>query len=145
MSQSNWPAPSMMLTTSAWAKIKSFSLMPVSNDCPFVECLYNPVDKVLAIIGKTKKDTFHMVPRLDDAGGAIRNTKSSDPNKPNKMQRVQQESYTEYYITEKEEVINFIKQFAVNHEDFDYMAAIDMKTMDNASDLATGPQLILEK
>jgi len=143
MTKSNWPEPSMMLTTSAWAKISSFSLMPITNDCPFVECLYNPMAKTLAIIGKTKKDTFHMVPRLDD-NGSPQEIKGGTERK---QQRVSQESYTEYYITEREEVENFIKKFAVNHAEFDYKKSLDMATMEDASNspVVPGPKLILEK
>jgi len=141
MSNTNWPKPSMMLVTSSWAKISSFSLMPVNNDCPFVECLYNPMAKTLAIIGKTKKDTFHMVPRLDD-NGAAQEIKGGTERK---NQRVQQESYTEYYITEREEVESFIKKFSVNHEEFDYKKSLDMATMEDATSVAPGPKLILEK
>jgi hypothetical protein len=142
MSKNNWPEPSMMLATGEWAKMKSFTMMPINNDCPFIECLYNPMAKTLAIIGKTKKDTFHMIPRLDDNGKP-----STIKNQPNetKQQRVSQESYSEYYLTDRTEVENFIKSFAVNHEEFDYKKSLDMDTMDDATAVAPGPQLILEK
>lgn len=133
--------PSMMLTTSSWQNIPSFSLIPVNNDCPYVECLYNPMAKTLAIIGKTKKDTFHMIPRLSDDGHPMK-AKQGTEEKPFKMQRVNQESYTEYYITDVVEVENFIKSFAVNATGFDYKKTLDMETMSNPDTIAKGPQLI---
>lgn len=143
MSDQVWPSASMMLTTSGWAHIKSFSLIPITNDCPYVEVLFNPMEKTLAIIGKTKKDTFHMVPRLDDNGEPMKLRTSSDSRDNTKKQRIQQESYTEYYITEMDEIKNFIKAFAINHESFDYEKVLNTETMSDPQTLATGPQLIL--
>ena len=142
MSKNNWPAPSMMLVTSNWAGMKSFSLMPINEECPYVEAMYNPAAQTLAVIGKTAKDTFHMVPRLNDDGKPI-NAKNGTKEEPYKKQRVQQESYTEYYIVDKEEAKKFIENFAVNHEDFDYKEVLDKETMDapNASGILTGPTL----
>ena len=132
-----------MLLTSNWGPTKSFSLMPVDNNCPYVECLYNPMAKTLAIIGKTKKDAFHMVPRLDDNGEAMK-VKVGERAGEAKKQRVQQESYTEYYITERKEIEAFIKRFAENEADFDYAKVLDMETMEDPSAIASGPQLIVD-
>lgn len=145
MSKSNWPAPTMMLKSSNWGPTESFSLMPISNDCPYIEGLYNPMAKTLAIIGKTKKDTFHMIPRLDENGRPERLKVGATEQEPYKKQRVQQESYTEYYITEESEIVDFIKAFTVNHEDFDYQKTLKTPTMDNPGGIMKGAQLIVEK
>jgi len=143
MSKTNWPAPSMMIVTSNWAGMKSFSLMPVNNECPYVEAMYNPAAQTLAVIGKTKKDTFHMIPRLSDEGKPIHLKTGATKEEPFKKQRVQQESYTEYYIVDKVEAEAFIKNFTVNHEDFDYKEILDKEMMaaPNASGILTGPTL----
>jgi len=143
MSKTNWPEPSMMLITSNWANIPSFSLVPINNECPFVEALYNPMAKTLAVIGKTKKDTFHMIPRLDDNGHAQRLKTGGTEQEPNKKQRVSQESYTEYYIVDKAEAELFVKNFTVNHEEFDYKKVLDMETMSdpNTSGILPGPPI----
>ena len=52
---------SMMLVKSSFGPMKSFKLMPVSNDCPFVECLFSPSEKIMVIISKVKKQSYHMV------------------------------------------------------------------------------------
>lgn len=144
MSKSNWPAPTMMLTTSAWAHTESFSLIPISNDCPYVEVLYNPTGKTLAIIGKSKKETFHMIPRLDDNGHPVHNKIPGPTGETVRKQRVQQESYSEYYLTNRDEIEAFIKAFAVNHEEFNYKKTLDMQTMSDPDTIAKGPQLIIE-
>jgi hypothetical protein len=133
MSKTNWPEPSMMLVTSNWANTESFSLMPINNECPFVEALYNPMAKTLAVIGKTTKDTFHMIPRLSDDGKPQPLKSGATPEEPYKKQRVSQESYTEYYIVDQKEAEEFIKNFTVNHETFDYKKVLYKETMEGAS------------
>jgi hypothetical protein len=133
MSKTNWPEPSMMLVTSNWANMPSFSLMPINKECPFVEALYNPTAKTLAVIGKTTKETFHMIPRLDDNGHPQKLKHGATPEEPFKKQRVSQESYTEYYIIDKAEAEEFIKNFAINHIEFDYKKTLEMEMMDAAS------------
>lgn len=123
---------SMMLVTSAWGPTPSFSLFPTKTSCPYVEALYNPQAKTLAIIGKSKKETFHMLPRLSDDGTPIQ-IKSGEYAGQNKKQRVQQDSYSEYYITERSEIEAFIAKFADNHMAFDFKKTLDMPTMEDPS------------
>ena len=98
-----------MLIQSAFKNVKSFSLISVSKDCPYIEALYDPTSSVLAVITKEKKNTFHMVPKLKEDG---------NPN-GNKRQRVQIQTYGEYYITDKSDIIDFVSIFSIN-VDFDY-------------------------
>jgi len=42
----------MMLISSSFRNVKSFSLMPVNNDCPYVEAMYDPSSGILAVITK---------------------------------------------------------------------------------------------
>ena len=55
---------SMMLVKSSFGPMKSFKLMPISNDCPFVECLFSPSEKIMVILSKVKKQSYHMVAKL---------------------------------------------------------------------------------
>jgi hypothetical protein len=99
----------MMLIHSAFKNVKSFSLISVNKDCPYIEALFDPTSKVLAVITKEKKNNFHMVPKLKEDGS---------PH-GNKKQRVQIQTYGEYYITNKDDIENFINIFAIN-DTFDY-------------------------
>lgn len=99
----------MMLIHSAFKNVKSFSLISVDKNCPYIEALFDPASKVLAVITKEKKNTFHMVPKLKDDGTPM----------GNKQQRVQIQTYGEYYITNTEDIDNFISIFAIN-DNFDY-------------------------
>lgn len=111
----------MMLITSPFRNIPSFSLIPVSTDSPYVEAMFDPSSGILAVISKVSKESFHMVPRLDDNGQP---QKLKVPNnitgKTVKEQRVSMETFSEFYITEKEEILDFINIFAINSDKFDY-------------------------
>mgnify|MGYP003627672478 CR=1 FL=1 len=110
----------MMLISSAFRQVKSFSLVPVDSDCPYVEAMFDPTGGILAVITKVKKDSFHMVPRLDDNGQPSRlKAPNKETGKVNKEQRVSVETFSEFYITEKEEIKNFLAVFAINFTTFD--------------------------
>lgn len=111
----------MMLMTSAFRNVKSFSLFPVSNDCPYVEAMYDPTSGILAVISKNKKQSFHMLPRLSEDGQPQRlRTPDKATGKTVKEQRVSMETFSEFYITEKDEIENFVNIFGINAESFDY-------------------------
>lgn len=101
----------MLIISSLFKGNPSFSLIPISDSCPYVEALFDPESKILAVISKIKKESLHMVPRLDDSGNII-------PIKNgNKQQRLQIETFNEFYIIKKEEIIDFISKFAINSID----------------------------
>ena len=109
-----------MLISSAFRGVKSFSMIPVTQDCPYVEAMFDPTSGILAVISKVKKQAMHMVPRLDENGQPIRlKSPNMEAGKTVKEQRVQIETFSEIYITEKEEILQFIYMFAVNAEQFD--------------------------
>lgn len=107
----------MMLINSAFKNVRSFSMISVSKECPYVEALFDPSSNVLAVIAKDKKNTFHMIPKVNEKGAP----------QGDKKQRVQIQTYSEYYLTNKEDIDNFINIFAIN-ESFDYKKYIvDLK------------------
>lgn len=110
-----------MLISSAFRNLKSFTLIPVSNDSPYVEAMYDPSSGILAVITKIKKEAFHMVPKLNQEGQPI---KLKNPNnttgKTVKEERVNVETFSEFYITELDEIKTFIHMFAINSDIFDF-------------------------
>jgi len=109
----------MMLISSAFRQVKSFSLVPVTDDCPYVEAMFDPTGGILAVITKVKKDSFHMVPRLDDNGQPQRlKVPNQETGKVHKEQRVNVETFSEFYVTEKKEIENFLAVFAINFTSF---------------------------
>lgn len=110
----------MMLVSSSFRGVKSFNLISVTQDCPYVEGMFDPSTGILVMISKTMKETFTMLPRLDESGNP---QKLKVPNKESgkvvKEQRVSINTFSEFYITEKKEIENFLAIFSINFIDFD--------------------------
>jgi len=111
----------MMLIHSAFRNAKSFGLVPASLECPYVEAMYDPSSGILAVISKVKKESFHMLPKLDENGEPVR-LKAPNPStgKVVKEQRVLVETFGEHYITDKNDIETFIHWFAINAQSFDF-------------------------
>lgn len=120
----------MLIISTPFRNIPSFSLIPTSLNCPYVEALYDPSSGILAVISKVQKKAFHMIPKLDDDGQP---KKLKVPNKQTgktvKEQRVSVETFSEFYITDKDEIKNFINLFGINSDtyDIDKFLEIDVK------------------
>ena len=121
----------MMLVNSSFRGAKSFNLIPVSKDAPYIEAMFDPQSGMSACIGVNSKTTFHMVPRLNDDGQPIRlKVPNKTTGKTMKEQRVSQQTYSEYYIGEKNDIHDFINIFAINAETFDYKQFTDVEVKD---------------
>ena len=103
----------MVLVESTWQDTKTFKMIPVSNDCPYVECIYDPSSKVFVIISKVTKASLHMLPKLDEYGKAI------SGNRGAKQERRSIDTFQEYYIEEKDSIVDIVNLFAVNAKKFD--------------------------
>ena len=72
-----------------------------------------------------------MVPRLNDEGQPMRlKVPNKTTGKTVKEQRVSQQTYSEYYIAEKNDIDNFINIFAINADTFDYKQFTDVEIKD---------------
>jgi len=111
----------MMLINSIWNEQETFKLMPISEDSPYVECIYDPESKVFVVISKTKKTTLHMLPDLDSYGVRVTGTKGA------KQSRHKMEVFQEYYISDVSDMENIINMFAANSDTFDYKKYFELK------------------
>ena len=121
MSTKNQIGQNMMIVSSAFRNVKSFTLVPVHEDCPYVEAMYDPTSGILCVITKLRKQSFHMMPRLDDTGQPQRlRTPNKETGKVHKEQRTIIDTFSEFYILEKEEIETFVNLFGINATSFDY-------------------------
>ena len=104
----------MMLVTSSFRNAKSFTMIPVSNDSPYVEAMYDPTSGILAVISKVMKQSYHMVAKLE--------TPNPQTGKTVKEERRLVDTFSEFYLTEKEDIETFINLFGINAASFDYKA-----------------------
>ena len=122
---------------------KAFKMIPITLDCPFVECMYSAKDNVMAVITKTMKQSYHMVPKLDDNGDPIK-TKTQRANGKNfKEERRLVDTFSEFYLLTPEEINGFIESFAVNAKTFDYKSLTTPKKDPKDEIISVGkPELV---
>ena len=108
----------MLITTSSWQEKPSFKMIPVTLDCPYQEVIFIPGERMIVIISKVSKKSFTMTNKLDSNGQRFPiYGKGADKAKiiGFKQERVELDSYAEYYLEDKEEILDFIELFARNY------------------------------
>ena len=111
----------MLLVNSTFRNAKSFTLIPVSNDSPYTEAMFDPTSGILAVISKVMKQSYHMVPKLDDNGEPMRlKTPNPQTGKTVKEERRLVDTFSEFYLTDRADIDIFINMFAVNADNFKY-------------------------
>lgn len=134
----------MLLISSSWDGQPTFKMIPASQDCPYNEVIFDPSSRALAIVGKEKKQTLHMLPKLTDTGDVMRiKVQKRENGKEFAEQRVSMETFYEYFIEDKEEVLSFVEHFALNGEAVDYKKIIEGAYTEKPAVLP-GPQIIME-
>ena len=104
---------SMLVFSSDWYGKGSFRMIPTSIECPYVEVIFDPSTKVLAIMGKIIKQKPQMLPKLNSKGQPV-TVKSAEGTQGLAEERCVMEAYHEYYMDDKDDIKNFIKLFAFN-------------------------------
>ena len=61
----------MMLFKSFGGEKETFRMMPITEDCPYAEVIYNPAVATLVVISKIKKQNFQFLPKLDGNGDIL--------------------------------------------------------------------------
>jgi hypothetical protein len=115
---------SMMLVQATWQDKQTFRLIPISESCPYVECIFDPGTKVFVIISKIKRTSLQMLPKLDEYGQPIAG------NKGHREERHKLEVFQEFYIEDKIAVKDLLHLFAINAKTFDFEAFISEKEED---------------
>ena len=109
----------MMLVNSSFRNAKSFTLIPVSMDSPYVEAMFDPTSGILAVISKVMKQSYHMVPKLDDEGQPMRLKKpNQQTGKTVKEERRLVDTFSEFYLSDRADIETFIHMFAINADNF---------------------------
>ena len=116
--------PTMLAIKSTWNGKQTAKLIPISNDCPYVECIMDPESKIMVVISKVSKQTLHMLPRLDDNGDPRTLKVTKRPSGKTVMEeRKTIETFQEYYIDDKTAIMNLIDLHSVNPEEIKVIVA----------------------
>jgi hypothetical protein len=116
----------MMIISSEWNNHNTFRLIPVSNECPYVECIYDVTSGLFVIIGKVTKTTLHMLPKLDENGDPT-STVALRPNGRNvKEERISSETFQEYYLDDKLDIKELVNYLAINAKEFNFEPVLEL-------------------
>ena len=120
----------MLLVTSVWDDKETFRMIPITDQCPYVECIFDTGLNVMVLISKNKKQSYHMLPKVDDSGDIVRvKTGRRESGKEFKEERRLVESFQEYYLIKLDEIENVISMFAINATNFDYKKYMNQETL----------------
>jgi len=118
----------MLLITSSWGSKKTFKLIPASKDAVYNEAIFDIDAKVLALIGKEKKDTMHMVAKLNEWGDPqTMKIGKRNNGKDYAEERKTIETFYEYYVEEMNDIKKFVEMVAINSKDFDIKPFLESK------------------
>jgi len=106
----------MMLVQATWQDAQTFRMIPISETCPYVECIFDPGTKVFVIISKIKRISLQMLPKLDDYG------QPATGSKGRKEERHKVEVFQEFYVEDHLAIKDLIYMLAVNADTFDFNA-----------------------
>lgn len=110
----------MLLVKSSWNEDQTFRLIPLTLDCPYVECIWDPGTKVFVVISRITKTTLHMLPKLDDNGDPAP-LKTKRPNgRMVKEERRTIETFQEFYLEDADAIKGLVSTFGINSKEFDY-------------------------
>lgn len=112
--------PTMMLVQATWNDKQTFRMIPISESCPYVECIFDPDTKVFVIISKISKQALHMLPKLDDNGDPIAVKHARANGRTFREERHKIEVFQEFYVEDKDAMEEVIKLFAANAKKFNY-------------------------
>jgi len=128
---------SMMLITSSWGQKKTFKMIPATPDCIFNEAIFDLDSKVLALISKEKKESLHMVAKVNEFGDVVPMKIGRRSNgKDFAEERKSLETFYEYYIEDINEVKEVVSKLAVNSDTFDISSFVNAEAEDKIK--ATG-------
>jgi hypothetical protein len=108
------------MISSEWEGREAFRMIPITGDCPYVEGIFDTETKVLVLFLKESKESFHMIPRVDENGDPVPVGKGKPRmnGKPYREERKTIQTFHEYYITDKAEIKSFLEMFSINYDTF---------------------------
>jgi len=108
--------PSLLLVNSKFETIgghvDNFIGIPLNENSPFVEVVFDPEKKILGLISKIRKPQYQFIAKLDGNGfpKPINNPKLAEATGRKFVQeRVLTEVYHEYYLIDKKDIETFLK------------------------------------
>lgn len=108
----------MMLIRDMYNNSPSFKMIPINNDCPYLEAAFDNEGKQLVLRHRDKIPVFQLFDRLDENGSPMLLTgkKVPDGRSPYKVQRIQFDGNVTYKISHIDDITKFMKRFLVEDD-----------------------------
>lgn len=126
---------SMMIITQMENGKKSFGLVPISNDCNFLEARFSLEHKVLTVMTKVPMKEFKLLPKLDTNG----NPKASKVNKEGiSYERIIIDSFYSFQVTERKDIETLVNTLdsTVTTKDLEKYFVVEEKKKDESPTLS---------
>lgn len=106
---------SMMIINMEWDNHSTFRMIPITEECPYIDAVFNLAERILIIYNKEFKEKPVTMVKLSSNGTPI-TLHAADKNNPVSYaeERVLMNSYYEYYIKDVNDIQEFIKLVAIN-------------------------------
>jgi len=136
--------PTMLLINGVWQNKPTFNLIPITLDAPYTECIFDVDSKTLAVISKTPKQSFHMLPKYDDNGDVQMIKVGKRQNgKQYKEERKAIDTFQEYYVLNPKDIETIINMVAFNADTFDYKVFMTAAPAPKISNIETSDKSIV--
>lgn len=119
----------MLLINTTWsvesqtgqpASIPNFSLIPLTEDCPYREAIYAPIEGRLVLLAHRTNETFRFVPKIDPNGDMVVTKKAGEGRGMYAQERRVFNLSNEYAITDISDITEFIELMAYNKSTFEW-------------------------
>lgn len=129
----------MQIIKSTWNGRETFKLIPLESNCVYNEGIFDLDNKVLALIGKERKQSMHMVPKLNEFGDLNRlKVGKRDNGKDYAEERKTVETFYEYYLENADDIREFLALVAVKAVDVEQYLNAPAALQQPTSSILTG-------
>ncbi len=87
----------------------SFRMIPISSECPFLMCEFDPSNSHLVVLSKERKEELQPVPTITETGEYKKNK-----NGAQMVERRLIPEYFEIHVTDVQGIQDFVEAMAIN-------------------------------
>lgn len=112
----------MLIVNGVFKEANTFRLIPLTDDCPYVEMIYDVPGRALFLVNKVVKDTIDYIEKIDNKGHIVF-TKVKEVTEYKQVPAVERCIVRVNYnttIINEQEIITIVELFARNSDTFDY-------------------------
>lgn len=103
-------------------EMESYSLLPLTENTPYIDGMFYPDQCILLLLTKSTRETFQMVPKLDQFGNPefvkVATAGNKHPEIKDRMERTRLEIPHQHMMSDMRDIIWFAAEYVANADDF---------------------------